>query len=147
MDPKIARRLASRGHRGQRTRFGEAVIEHLRRVAAAVPPEAQPVAWLHDLLEMTSISRSRLRASGLTVADELALDLLAHRADESYDAYVLRIADAAGRAGLIARMVKLADLDDHLAHNRIPVGAPPYAWARRCMLERLDAETSTAVAS
>jgi hypothetical protein len=27
--------------------------------------------------------------------------------------------------------VKLADLDDHLAHRASPPGAPPYAWARR----------------
>jgi hypothetical protein len=30
--------------------------------------------------------------------------------------------------------VKLADLDDHLAHDHIPYAAPPYAWARRHIL-------------
>jgi hypothetical protein len=32
-------------------------------------------------------------------------------------------------AGRLARRVKLADLDDHLAHATIPGDAPPYAWA------------------
>jgi hypothetical protein len=109
--------------------------------------ELRAIAWLHDVLELTTISRAQLRACGLTVAEEHALKLLTRAADEPYEAYVLRIADATGRAGLIARTVKLADLNDHLAHNRIPWGAPPYAWARRCVLERLDAEPSRAVAS
>jgi hypothetical protein len=34
--------------------------------------------------------------------------------------------------------VKLADLDDHLAHASIPSGAPPYAWARRRLLTGRD---------
>jgi hypothetical protein len=33
--------------------------------------------------------------------------------------------------GRIARVVKLADLDDHLGHPDPPDGAPPYGWARR----------------
>jgi hypothetical protein len=32
-------------------------------------------------------------------------------------------------------MVKLADLVDHLSHPVIPLDAPPYAWARRCLLD------------
>ena len=31
-------------------------------------------------------------------------------------------------------LVKLADLDDHLAHATIPSDAPPYAWARKRLL-------------
>jgi hypothetical protein len=34
--------------------------------------------------------------------------------------------------------VKLADLDDHLAHASISSGAPPYAWARRRLLTGRD---------
>jgi hypothetical protein len=146
VDPKIARAIASRNHRGQRNRFDDAVIEHVERVAAAVPPEARAVAWLHDLLELTAVGWAQLRGRGLTPVEESALALLTRAADEPYDAYVLRIADAPGRAGSIARMVKLADLDDHLAHGRIPRGAPPYAWARRCVLERTNVTPSTAVA-
>ena len=44
--------------------------------------------------------------------------------------HATRIADAGGRAGRLARLVKLADLDDHLAHPRIPAGAPPYHSAQ-----------------
>jgi len=147
VDPRVAQRIASRNHRGQRNRFGDPVIEHIRHVADAVPLEARAIAWLHDLLELTSVNPAQLRARGLTDVEDEALSLLTRGADEPYDLYVLTIADAVGTAGRIARLVKLADLDDHLAHARIPRGAPPYAWARRCVLERIGTESSTAVAS
>jgi hypothetical protein len=146
VDPSMARRIACRNHRGQRTRFGDSVIEHLTRIAAAVPPEARAVAWLHDLLELTPVEPTRLRSRGLTAVESTALRLLTRGPDQPYDAYVIRIADAPGSAGWIARTVKLADLDDHLSHSRIPPGAPPYAWARSCVVERIGGEPSTAAA-
>ena len=46
--------------------------------------------------------------------------------------------DARGPAGRLARTVKLADLEDHLAHPTIPADAPPYAWARQRLLTARD---------
>jgi hypothetical protein len=147
VDPDVARRLASRHHWGQITRFGEPVAEHLARVAGAVPPAARSTAWIHDLLELATIDRDQLRADlrtrGLTDTEDVALQLLTHGGAETYDAYVRRITGAGGRAGWIARAVKLADLDDHLAHAEIPPGAPPYRWARRRVLERIESEQWT----
>ena len=51
------------------------------------------------------------------------------RAGESYELYILRIAYARGDAGRLARVVKLADLDDHIAQPWV-AGDPPYPWAR-----------------
>jgi hypothetical protein len=144
VDPRVARRIACHNHREQCTRFGDCVIEHVGRVAAAVPREAVATAWLHDLFELTPVGSAQLRARGLTAVEQAALELLTRGRDEPYEAYVLRIADAPGRAGWIARVVKLADLDDHLAHSRIPTGAPPYAWAHQCLFERNVTESATA---
>jgi hypothetical protein len=137
MDPTIAHALARRGHLGQRNRFGEPVIEHVRRVAAAVPPEASATAWLHDLLELCPNTRGELQGHGLTSVELAALELLTHTPAEPYEDYIGRIAGASGPAGYLARIVKLADLDDHLAHLFIPSDAPPYAWARRLLLASL----------
>ena len=64
--------------------------------------------------------------------DELhALELLTPQVAEPYEAHVLRIAHAPGEEGRIARAVKLADLDDDLAHPAMPIRTPPYTWARR----------------
>jgi hypothetical protein len=127
----VARRIASRVHAGQRDRFGEPVVEHVARVAAAVPRVARANAWLHDVPERSAVTAEELRAEGLTVHELDALGLLTREPAECYELYALRIANAGGEAGRLARLVKLADLDDHLARADAPPEAPPYAWARR----------------
>jgi hypothetical protein len=146
MDPRVGQRIACTSHVGQRTRFGELVVEHVEHVANAVAPDAQAVAWLHELFELAPLGLQTLRAYGLTAAEEVALGLLTRAPSEPYDEYIGRIAHAPGRPGELARTVKLADLDDHLAHARMPAGAPPYAWARRCLLEQGAIDTSSALA-
>ena len=52
VEPEIAHTIASRHHVGQRNRFGDPVIDHVERVAAAVPADARATALLHDLFEL-----------------------------------------------------------------------------------------------
>jgi hypothetical protein len=131
MDPRVARNIAHYSHTDDRDRFGDPVIEHVERVAAAVPEEARAVAFLHDVLEQTSTSAAELSAQGLTGIEMAALKLLTRGDTESYEAYALRVAWALGPEGELARCVKMADLDDHLNHATMPAGTPPYGWARR----------------
>lgn len=138
MEPAIAHTVAIRYHKGQRNRFGDRVIDHVERVAAAVPPDARATALLHDLLELCPTVDRRLRGKGLTRTELKALQLLTHAPGEPYKAYIRLIADASGPAGRLARTVKLADLEDHLAHPLIPPDAPPYAWARQRLLAARD---------
>lgn len=107
------------------------MIEHVERVAAAVPPDARAVAYLHDVLEHSGTPLEELRVNGLTPVEHAALELLTRSPSESFELYTLRIAHATGEEGELARSVKLADLEDHLKHERIPPEAPPYGWARR----------------
>jgi hypothetical protein len=127
MDSAEARGIAYAAHRASRNRHGELVIEHVARVAAAVPPEARTAAWLHDVLEKSDTTLNELREQGLSDVDDAALALLTRPEDESYEAHVLRIAHAPGPAGRLARTIKLADLDDHLACPWA-CGDPPYGW-------------------
>src|SRR3954464_7506418 len=131
MDPVIAAVIAERAHDGQTDRFGACLADHVREVASAVAPDAQSVAWLHDVFEHTDIALQALRREGLTPLEEGALDLLTRRDGEEYETYTLRIAFAPGDAGCLARRVKQADLDAHMASAPPDVDAPPYAWARR----------------
>ena len=78
MEPAIAHTIASRNHVGQRTRFGDPVIEHVERVASAVPSDARAVALLHDLFELCPTGRRVLRGTGLTRTELGALELLTH---------------------------------------------------------------------
>ena len=131
MNDESARRIALTAHAGQRDRFGEPLIEHVARVAAAVPFDVRATAWLHDTVEHARVDVDDLQHRGLTTLELEALGLLSRQPSESYELHALRIAHADGEAGRIARIVKLADLDDHIARGTAPPGAPPYRWARR----------------
>jgi hypothetical protein len=144
VEPAIAHTIASQNHVGQRNRFGDPVIDHVERVAAVVPPDARVTALLHDLYELCPTTRRRLRGKDLTRTELEALELLTHAEGEPYEVYVRRIVDAPGPAGRLARTVKLADLEDHLAHPSIPADAPPYAWARAQLLTARDRWLDTA---
>ena len=142
MDATIARSIAHVAHTGRRDRFGEPLIEHVERVAAAVPDDVRAIAYLHDVLEHSDTPVDELRAEGLTALELAALQVLTRDPGESYEAHTLRVAHARGPEGELARLVKLADLADHLAHAALPDRAPPYGWARMHVAnahQRLDA--------
>lgn len=130
MDAAVARNIAHYSHVEARNRHGELIVEHAARVAAMVPPEARAVAWLHDVLDGSPASMAEFANQGLSPVELAALRLLTRAPDESYELHVLRIAYAGRAAGRLARVVKLAELDDHIARDWLP-GAPPYEWARR----------------
>jgi hypothetical protein len=133
MDSATARQLAYAHHRDQLDRSGRLLVEHLERVAALVDEEVLSVAYLHDLLERTDTPLAELEAEGLTSLERAALALLTRDADETFELHALRIAYAKGREGRVARAVKLADIDDHIA-NDADEGFAPYGWARRHIL-------------
>ena len=151
MNAAIARSIAYSRHHDQRDRRGALLIEHLDRVAANVASHERAIAYLHDLLEWTDVSYETLRADGLTDHEAAALELRTRTPGALYELYVLRIAYAEGRAGRLARAVKVADLEDHLqisSEHSLP-GDPPYGWARRQIAiaqERRDERASHAVA-
>jgi len=74
---------------------------------------AQTVAVLHDLVEDTSITLADLRAAGFSSEICDAVDCLTRRSGETYDSMIHRVA-----ANPIARVVKLADLDDNMDPRR-----------------------------
>ena len=126
--------LASRAAEGRFDRLGEPLARHLQRVARAVPPEARAVALLHESLHHGSASVGALEFAGLSVTEIAALRLLTRAPGESYELHILTIAHAPGEEGRLARLVAVADIDDHLAHaprGQAASDAPPYLWARR----------------
>jgi (p)ppGpp synthase/HD superfamily hydrolase len=129
LDPTLARDIARRAHAGQVDRRGEPLIGHVERVAEAVPAQFRAIAFLHDVRERTEIGLADLQARGLSEFEGKVLELLTRRTNEPYAAYVERVADTQGRTGRVARVIKLADLNDHLEREVMP-GAPDYAWAR-----------------
>jgi hypothetical protein len=101
---------------------------HPERVAAAVPDDCKVVALLHDAVEDGHVS---LGAAGWALRpDEGEALLWLTRTDSGpYASYIDMIAVTKGRAGRIARTVKIADLRDNL-YGR-PEGPPPESLRKR----------------
>jgi (p)ppGpp synthase/HD superfamily hydrolase len=121
LDAERARLLALRFHGGQLEPAGGLLIAHVGRVALATPEFARPVAWLHEVIEWTSVAEQELLAAGVSEVELRALRLLnrstARGSHEGYLAHIEMIARAGGRAGTLARSVKLADLQDRIRHD------------------------------
>jgi (p)ppGpp synthase/HD superfamily hydrolase len=127
-----ARALAETLHDGQLDPGGAPLIDHIRRVAAAVPKQARVVAWLHEALEHTVISEEQLLAQGLTHDELRALRLLTRdmnsRSNARYLAHIERIARACGAGADVAQCVKRVDLADRTLNpqTRTDGWSPPY---------------------
>ncbi|MBF0192658.1 MAG: GTP pyrophosphokinase [Magnetococcales bacterium] len=113
LDQAIA--LASQAHLGQKDKSGCPYILHpLRIMMRLEQDEERMVAVLHDVVEDTGITFARLQEMGFSETVLEALDHLTHRPDESYEAYIERIAPHP-----LARRVKLLDLEDNMDIRRL----------------------------
>ncbi len=111
---ELARQIATSAHEGQVDKGGAPYIGHAARVAARVRGDnaAEIVAWLHDVVEDTTVTLSDLRAHFPEFIIE-AVDAMTRRSGEAPDAYYARV-----RADPIARAVKLADIADNTDPHR-----------------------------
>jgi (p)ppGpp synthase/HD superfamily hydrolase len=111
--------IAVRAHAGQvyPARDGERgpYVLHLFRVMLGVEGwEARTVAVLHDIIEDTPMTIEQLRDEGIPERVVDAVVALTHLEGDTYEAYIEALA-----ANDLARQVKLADLADNLATNRL----------------------------
>ncbi len=106
--------LAVRAHAGQVDRYGQPYILHVLRVVARVfDAPAQMAAALHDVVEDTSVTFDELRMIGYPEDVLAAVECLTRRNDETYEAFVERIAP-----NPLAVRVKLTDLEDNMDLRR-----------------------------
>jgi (p)ppGpp synthase/HD superfamily hydrolase len=107
--------LVATKFRGVTDKDGEPYIMHCLRVMMGVSdPLVQQVALMHDLVEDTDVTLKDLRDRGFCNAVVEAVDLVTHKSEDSYAEYVIRLA-----SNEIARQVKLSDLNDNYALNRV----------------------------
>lgn len=113
LDTAIA--IASKAHAGQVDKAGQPYILHpLRLMLKFRNEEEMIVAVLHDVVEDSDISLNELKNSGFSEAITQAIDCLSKRNGESYDDFILRVANNA-----LARKVKIEDIKDNLDLTRI----------------------------
>ena len=127
---KDAKELAKKLHKGMADKYGIPYFYHLERVANRVRDMEYnmvdetseinlyiAVAYLHDVIEDTEMELWEIESKfGKDIA--VSIDLLTRKEGVPYSEYVERIRrDAKSdviKSGKIARVVKLADLFDHL---------------------------------
>ena len=114
---EIAKELACLAHAGQVDKAGRPYIEHVARVAAAVSddPEAEAVAWLHDVIEDHPEYQSAVIANFNTHINVVyAVHDLTRREGDREAFYYWNI-----RQSPLALRVKLADIADNSDESRL----------------------------
>ena len=108
--------IASSAHKGQVDRAGKPYILHpLRLMMKMQCEESMIAAVLHDVVEDSpDWDLDRLRAAGFSENVVTAVGCLTKIEGEDYGSYVQRAAQHP-----IARMVKIADLEDNMNIRRI----------------------------
>ena len=131
---KDAKELAKKLHEGMTDKYGNPYFYHLERVANRVREmeydmvdETSEInlyitaAYLHDVIEDTDyLIGDIIDKFGETIAE--AVKLLTRGEEETYADYVVGIKKSVYLEGKIARVVKMADLLDHLMG---PTPCPP----------------------
>lgn len=130
--------IAIIAHDGQVDKAGKPYYLHPRRVAAMmVSEEDKAVAWLHDVVEDTSVTLEQLC---LVFPPDItdAVDAISQRKGESFPDYYARV-----KANARALRVKLGDNADNASEERLAHLAPAeadrlrrkYARTREMLLE------------
>ncbi|HLP23723.1 MAG TPA: phosphohydrolase [Microbacteriaceae bacterium] len=111
--------IATEAHYGQNDKAGFPFIDHPRRVAARFDASRQSfeaaTAWLHDVLEDTSLTADDLREEGIPEEVVCAVEALTeHRNPSDREAFYERI-----RSNPLALVVKAAIVADHTDPMRL----------------------------
>jgi (p)ppGpp synthase/HD superfamily hydrolase len=103
---ETAHEIARQAHKGQKDKAGVDYIKHPEFVASQVRTnDDKATAYLHDVLEDTSVTSEELLQAGIPEAVVKAVKILTKEKGEDYFTYLEKVRD-----NEIARKVKLADL-------------------------------------
>ncbi|MCM3143020.1 MULTISPECIES: HD domain-containing protein [Brevibacillus] len=112
--------IATNAHTGQLDKGGNPYILHPLRIMMKMPSkESMIVAVLHDVLEDTEVTKEDLFQAGFSNEIVEAVLAVTRDEDETYMEFVKR-----AKRNPIARLVKLADLEDNCDLSRIPDPKP-----------------------
>ncbi len=107
--------LALEAHRDQLDKAGQPYILHPLRVMLRLSSDTERIIGvLHDVIEDSHYSLDDLRKLGYPDPILQALDCLTRRETESYPQFIDRV-----KTNLLARHVKLADLEDNMDVRRL----------------------------
>lgn len=109
--------FATKAHKGQTDKGGKPYIFHSFRVMLSCEKqEEQIAAVLHDVLEDTDSTKEDLQKAGFSEEIIKAVVCLTKQKKEDYFDYIQKV-----KQNEIARVVKLADLQDNMNLKRLSV--------------------------
>ncbi|HHQ7827561.1 TPA: GTP pyrophosphokinase [Streptococcus pneumoniae] len=112
-----AHEVAKKVHFGQIDRAGIDYIKHPETVASFVATdEEKAVAYLHDVIEDTSLTLLDLKKEGFSKNIIEAVDILTKKKGQDYQSYLNLV-----KKNELARVVKLADLRHNSDLTRLPL--------------------------
>lgn len=112
-----AHEVAKKAHLGQIDRAGIDYIKHPETVASFVATdEEKAVAYLHDVIEDTSLTLLDLKKEGFSKNIVEAVDILTKKKGQDYQSYLNLV-----KKNELARVVKLADLRHNSDLTRLPL--------------------------
>lgn len=108
---------AKKAHFGQTDRAGIDYIKHPETVASFVTTdEEKAVAYLHDVIEDTTLTLLDLKKEGFSKNIIEAVDILTKKKGQDYQSYLNLV-----KTNELARVVKLADLRHNSDLTRLPL--------------------------
>ena len=112
-----AHEVAKKAHFGQTDRAGIDYIKHPETVASFVTTdEEKAVAYLHDVIEDTTLTLLDLKKEGFSKNIIEAVDILTKKKGQDYQSYLNLV-----KKNELARVVKLADLRHNSDLTRLPL--------------------------
>ncbi|MGF1657256.1 MAG: GTP pyrophosphokinase [Verrucomicrobiales bacterium] len=107
--------IALKAHQGSKDFGGNPYILHPLRVMMSLKSEQEKIVGiLHDVVERSSLKFDDLHKEGFSGEVMAALELLGHDEATDYHDYIRSI-----KPNSLARIVKLADLEDNMHVGRI----------------------------
>ncbi|HEU3761031.1 TPA: GTP pyrophosphokinase [Streptococcus pneumoniae] len=112
-----AHEVAKKAHFGQTDRAGIDYIKHPETVASFVTTdEEKAVAYLHDVIEDTTLTLLDLKKEGFSKNIIEAVNILTKKKGQDYQSYLNLV-----KTNELARVVKLADLRHNSDLTRLPL--------------------------
>jgi hypothetical protein len=133
----IAYSIAKKAHTHDRDQSGSPYINHVKSVIKKVSrygDDIKAIAALHDVIEDTNITKEDLQAAGIKKHILDAVVAITRRKGESKNSYYSRV-----KQNRLARIVKLADIEDNLDPRRLK--KLPSDTARRLRIKYLKARS------
>jgi len=110
---ELAKSIAIKAHKGQKRKDGKDYITHVEAVANKVCDIQKSIAWLHDVIEDTNLTKEDLISKGINESTAECVQALTRVKGTTYFDYINQIICSSYMRWIF--QVKLADLEHNMS--------------------------------